>query len=580
MKKNLRFRLLTAFLAISALGFAQNNPIDFETGGYGADWTWTVFENGTDPELEFIANPDQSGINTSATVAKFTAKQDGQTYAGCESAHGADDLGPFVLGTDNSTIKIMVWKSVISDVGIKLVSSNGWAQVEIKKPNTVTDAWEELTFDFSSYTNPPAEEGQLDQIVVFPDFSDRGQDNVVYFDNITFNEAIVSSEGPETPAPTPPERDAGDVISMFSDAYTDVSVDTWLTAWSAAVLADIDIEGNAVKKYTTLDFAGIETTTNQVDVSDMTHLHVDVWSDDFTLLKIKLVDFGADGAYEGGDDVEHEVTIDAPAQGEWVSLDIPLTDFTGLTTKENLAQYILTGQPTGATTVYVDNMYFYKQGLTTNTVVDIIVNSADHETLETAVTTADLAGTLSGDGPFTVFAPTDAAFDLLPDGTLTALLADPSGDLTDILQYHVIGSKVLSTDLTDGQTATTLFGEDVEVTINDDGVFINDAKVTTADLVADNGVVHVIDAVLTIPTGILNNDVAKIAVYPNPAESSLFIDGLSTRASVKIFDMGGKLLVKKQNVSKGIDVENLSKGVYFIQIMDNNAVITRKFIKE
>ncbi len=72
----------------------------------------------------------------------------------------------------------------------------------------------------------------------------------------------------------------------------------------------------------------------------------------------------------------------------------------------------------------------------------------------------------------------------------------------------------------------------------------------------------------------------NISIYPNPAKSILFIDGLSTKASIKIFDMGGKLLVKKQKVSNGIDVENLSKGVYVIQIMDNNSVITRKFIKE
>jgi uncharacterized surface protein with fasciclin (FAS1) repeats len=130
------------------------------------------------------------------------------------------------------------------------------------------------------------------------------------------------------------------------------------------------------------------------------------------------------------------------------------------------------------------------------TVVDIVVNSPDHTTLEAAVIAADLAGTLSGDGPFTVFAPTDAAFAALPEGTLTALLADPSGDLTDILLYHVVAAKAMSTDLSDGQEITTLFGEDIVVTIDANGVFINDAKVTVADIKAKNGVVHVIDAVL------------------------------------------------------------------------------------
>jgi len=137
----------------------------------------------------------------------------------------------------------------------------------------------------------------------------------------------------------------------------------------------------------------------------------------------------------------------------------------------------------------------------TSTVVDIVVNSDVHNLLEAAVIEADLAGALSGEGPFTVFAPTDDAFIALAtalDATAEDLLALP--ELADILLYHVVGAQVLSTDLADGATATTLLGEDVTVTINDDGIFINDAQVTVADIVTDNGVVHVIDAVLTPPT--------------------------------------------------------------------------------
>ena len=133
------------------------------------------------------------------------------------------------------------------------------------------------------------------------------------------------------------------------------------------------------------------------------------------------------------------------------------------------------------------------------TVVDVVVNSEEHTTLEAAVLAAGLAETLSGDGPFTVFAPTDAAFAALPEGTIDTLLADPTGDLTQILLNHVIGATVLSTDLSDGQTATTLNGTDITVTISDNGVFINDAQVTVADITAENGVVHVIDAILLPP---------------------------------------------------------------------------------
>ena len=213
---------------------------------------------------------------------------------------------------------------------------------------------------FQATIGHPATIGQ-DQIVIFPDFnlSGRTQDNVIYFDNITFSAGGGSSTDPTVAAPTPPVRDPASVISLFSEAYTNVPVDTWRTSWSSATLTEVTIAGNPTKKYSQLDFVGIETVANQLNITGMTHLHMDVWSSDFTQFGVKLVDFGANGAFGGGDDVEHQVNFTSPAQGEWVSLDIPLSDFTGLTTREHIAQYILVGQPTGSTTVYVDNFYFY-----------------------------------------------------------------------------------------------------------------------------------------------------------------------------------------------------------------------------
>jgi uncharacterized surface protein with fasciclin (FAS1) repeats len=134
-----------------------------------------------------------------------------------------------------------------------------------------------------------------------------------------------------------------------------------------------------------------------------------------------------------------------------------------------------------------------------NSVVDIIVNSPDHDTLEAAVIAAELADDLSSPGPFTVFAPTDAAFAALPSGVIDELLLNPTGDLAQILLYHVVSGLALSTDLFNGQTITTLQSNDVTVTIDTSGVFINNAQVTVADIVATNGVVHVIDAVLLPP---------------------------------------------------------------------------------
>jgi hypothetical protein len=189
--------LLVLFYVLLKSGgtvLAQNSPIDFETGGYGATWTWTVFENGGNPPLEIVTNPNTGSINSSATVAKFTALQAGQPWAGCESLHGSD-IGTFSLDATNSTLKIMVYKTVISDVGLKFVIPSSGSLGEIKVANTVTNAWEELTFDFSSHIGLLEAIG-IDQIVVFPDFNlgGRTQDNIIYFDNISFYSNSVGTD--------------------------------------------------------------------------------------------------------------------------------------------------------------------------------------------------------------------------------------------------------------------------------------------------------------------------------------------------------------------------------------------------
>ncbi len=165
-------------------GAAPHSPIDFETGGNGANWTWSVFENVSNPALEIVANPASTGINTSSTVAKFTALQGGQPWAGVESKHGSD-IGSFTFDASNSIVKIMVYKTEISDVGLKFSEANGEAQPEVKVANTKVNEWEELTFDLSGSIGAGAT-GVIDQIIIFPDFQSRSSDNVVYFDNITF----------------------------------------------------------------------------------------------------------------------------------------------------------------------------------------------------------------------------------------------------------------------------------------------------------------------------------------------------------------------------------------------------------
>ncbi|SFR37121.1 fasciclin domain-containing protein [Litoreibacter janthinus] len=129
-------------------------------------------------------------------------------------------------------------------------------------------------------------------------------------------------------------------------------------------------------------------------------------------------------------------------------------------------------------------------------IVDTAVGAGSFGTLVAAVQAAGLVDTLKGEGPFTVFAPTDEAFAALPDGTVESLLLPENKDqLTAILTYHVVAGKVMSGDLSDGMTAPTVQGGEITIK-TEGGVMVNDANVTAADIEASNGVIHVIDKVI------------------------------------------------------------------------------------
>ena len=133
------------------------------------------------------------------------------------------------------------------------------------------------------------------------------------------------------------------------------------------------------------------------------------------------------------------------------------------------------------------------------TIVETAIEAGSFTTLVAAVAAADLVDTLSGEGPFTVFAPTDEAFAALPEGTVESLLLPENRDqLIAILTYHVVPGAVMSTDLTDGMTAATVQGGMITIDL-DNGVMVNDANVVSADIAASNGVIHVIDKVIMPP---------------------------------------------------------------------------------
>jgi hypothetical protein len=168
-----------------------------------------------------------------------------------------------------------------------------------------------------------------------------------------------------TAAAPPPTLPAGDVISLFSNAYVNVPVDTWAVTWAGASqeVADIQVAGDDVKVYTNLTFAGIEFVSETIDATEMTHFHMDIWVPEGTTFRVKLVDFGEDGAYGGVPDSEDEITFNAGSTpplvtGAWINLDMHLTDdFDRLTSRGHLAQLIISGD---TKTVFLDNIYFHR----------------------------------------------------------------------------------------------------------------------------------------------------------------------------------------------------------------------------
>ena len=159
---------------------------------------------------------------------------------------------------------------------------------------------------------------------------------------------------PSAPNPT---VSAANVISLYSNTYTSVPVDTFLTSWSAATINNLSYLSNDFIKYSNVNYLGIETTTTPINATGMNLFHIDYYTPNMTTFRVKLVDFGADASYGGGDDKEHEVSL-TPTLNGWNSTNLLLSDFTNLTTRGHIAQIILSGNPAGSGLVYVDNMYY------------------------------------------------------------------------------------------------------------------------------------------------------------------------------------------------------------------------------
>ena len=298
---------------------------------------------------------------TTSVVKRYTGLQ----YTGVEF------YSPLIDVRDMTTLHVDVWTPDANQFGIKLVSTvGGEYQLNLNSSTITSNTWVSLDIPISQFTagNPAMDMSKLMQLL-WVDNGTVGTEitgGTFYMDNVYFwsnNIALPPVTHPTLAAPTATRLPAN-VISMYnsSGAYSDRPIDSWLAGWSGAALADHDIVHggvtNTVKKYSNLSYAGVEFYgAKHINVSGMDTLHVDVWTPDANQFGIKLVSLTA-----GTQDPQ--VNITNIATGGWVSLDIPLSSFPGLSLT-NLQQLLWVDNGTvggGATlgTFFIDNVYFYK----------------------------------------------------------------------------------------------------------------------------------------------------------------------------------------------------------------------------
>lgn len=257
-------------------------------------------------------------------------------------------------------------KTVTSFVGVKNVLDGLTAQFSM--PNGTTQAVNLTPYYFNFASSNPSVAtvdgvGNVNTIAAGNSIITASLGNNVAKGSLTIN-----SSGAYTHAPTP-TQDASKVISLFSDKYSNVPVDYYNGYWApyqTTLSSDFVVEGDHVLNYTNFNFVGMQMSSPPVNATFMSHLHLDIYLPNAmpagANFKIQVLDFGANGVYGGNDDKTGETTITAPTlQGQkWVSLNIPITAFAGLTSKAHIGQVIFVG--TNISGFYADNIYFYNDG--------------------------------------------------------------------------------------------------------------------------------------------------------------------------------------------------------------------------
>ncbi len=290
--------------------------------------------------IEQADNPSVGGINTSEKVIQVTQAPGLEPWAGFFF-----DLSAKVDFSTHQAVTLKVYSPAAGQVvNLKLEdSADGAISSEVSTTTTVANEWEELCFPFSS-----ADTDKFDRFVLFFNFlGPKDVETIHYYDDIILGDEcmVVEPMEPTTAAPTPTSAEA-DVISIFSDAYTNVPGTDFNPDWGqATVVTEVDIAGNNTLKYEGLNFQGINFES-AIDVSGMSFLHVDYWTGNSTGFNGFLIS-------SGPAETPHAFEV---TTGEWVSVDIPLSTFSGVVDLMDVIQMKFDGDGT----IFLDNIYFYK----------------------------------------------------------------------------------------------------------------------------------------------------------------------------------------------------------------------------
>jgi len=337
---------------------------------------------------DFESSPSVTGFEGLASALVIddpTGAGNGKVFELVTATGGNPWQGAEVILDDQSLLELTSDKTMSVDV-YSTVAFSPMAKVEgtgvpaaANTQDHTGSGWETLTFTFTTGSDgTTTANGVYNKVVFFPNrnAADDGWRNpiidaTVHFDNIT---GVKTSAGggndnpPSNAAPTPPNLADGAVISLYSNAFNNISVDAWSATWDDSDVEDVVVAGDDVKKITFTDFIGVDFATNPFDASEMTHFHMDYWTDETDLTGKVLNPKWSNHQGGNGETNALELTNPVPAgsTGQWVSVDVPLTDFTEVNggDKSAFAQFLISSN---IGIVYVDNIYLYNETFSNDT---------------------------------------------------------------------------------------------------------------------------------------------------------------------------------------------------------------------